>query len=195
MPFAYLLSFFNHLNDSLGDISNIGNDTYNSFEKILQYYIDNGYLPDINSVALVPKMTSNTSPSGQVVVSDSSYATNAYKVFDGDTTTATTWYPATNGGTPNTIIGYKFTSAVLCQKAEHTMLAICELHCVPVYSDDGINWIECGNSYIVNTSNTIGKTTITEQNKHQYWGIKVTKVINTSSSSCNSAEIQFYGKA
>jgi len=181
-------------NNSLGDISNVGNDTYNSVEKLLQYYIDNGYLPDLNIMALVPIMTSNTTPSGQVVVSDSSYATNAYKVFDGDTATATTWYPTTNGGTPNTVLGYKFTSAVLCRKIKHTMLASCELHCIPVYSENGINWIDAGNSYVVNASNNIVESIVTELNKHQYWGIKVTKVINTGGgSSCNTAELQFYG--
>lgn len=55
---------------SLGDISNIGNDTYNSFEKLFQYYIDNGYLPDVNNVALIPAMTSNTTPSGVASASD-----------------------------------------------------------------------------------------------------------------------------
>ena len=36
------------LNERLGDISSIGNETYNSVEKILRYYIDNGFLPDVD---------------------------------------------------------------------------------------------------------------------------------------------------
>lgn len=35
--------------DRLGDVLSVGNETYNSVEKILKYYIDNGYLPDINN--------------------------------------------------------------------------------------------------------------------------------------------------
>ena len=42
----------NQLNSSLGDISNVGNSTYNSVEKLLKYYIDNGYLPDVNMILL-----------------------------------------------------------------------------------------------------------------------------------------------
>lgn len=52
------------LNSNLGNISTIGNTTYNSVEKLLQYYIDNGYLPDLKLLPFIPIMNSNTTPSG-----------------------------------------------------------------------------------------------------------------------------------
>lgn len=96
------------LNNSLGVISNVGNNTYNSVEKLLRYYIDNGYLPDVNLTKLIPIMTSNTTPSGQV--SASSIADWSHQPWDiftrEDYTSGNGW-----GGTDNQSsywVQYKF---------------------------------------------------------------------------------------
>lgn len=79
--------FCNSLNNSLGDISNVGNTTYNSVEKLLKYYIDNGYLPDVKTILL----------SGTVFAS-STYSTthSASNAFDYDI--SATWLPTTGSG-------------------------------------------------------------------------------------------------
>lgn len=52
---------------SLGDISGFTNTTYDSLGDFIQYCVDNGYLPDINSFPLIPVMTSNTDVNGKVI--------------------------------------------------------------------------------------------------------------------------------
>ena len=42
------VQLFNHVNDSLGDISSFTNEEYSSLGAFLQYCIDNGYLPNVN---------------------------------------------------------------------------------------------------------------------------------------------------
>lgn len=109
------------LNSSLGDISNVGNTTYNSVEKILQYYIDNGYLPDLKSMALIPVMTSNTTPSG-VASAISEYSTGpAYYAFRNlydDTSNSECWQANDSVGTShsNLWLMYKFPKAVTVNK-------------------------------------------------------------------------------
>lgn len=111
----------NEINSSLGDISNVGNTNYNSVEKILQYYIDNGYLPDLKSMALIPVMTSNTKPSG-VVSAISEYSTGpAYYAFRNlydDTSNSECWIANDSVGTShsNLWLMYKFPKAVTVKK-------------------------------------------------------------------------------
>lgn len=42
------VQLFNHVTDSLGDISSFTNEEYSSLGAFLQYCIDNGYLPNVN---------------------------------------------------------------------------------------------------------------------------------------------------
>lgn len=109
------------LNSSIGDISNVGNTTYNSVEKILKYYIDNGYLPDLKSMALIPVMTSNTQPSGVVSAISEYSASPAYYAFRNlydDTSNTECWQADDSMGTShsNLWLMYKFPKAVTVKK-------------------------------------------------------------------------------
>lgn len=79
------------------------------FEQInssLKWYIDNGYLPDPSNMALVPIMTSNTTPYGEVIT-NSQFTNNydAYKAFTDTISDQERWL-STN--TTGQYIAYKF---------------------------------------------------------------------------------------
>ena len=71
------------VNSSLGDISGFTNTTYDSIGDFIQYCVDNGYLPDINNIALIPTMTSNTTPSPYVASGNLRTYYSPYNAFDG----------------------------------------------------------------------------------------------------------------
>ena len=77
----------NELNNSLGDVSGFTNDTYDSLGSFIQYCVDNGYLPDVNLLPLIPTMTSNTTPSGvasaSTEITDGSGKWEAWRAFKG----------------------------------------------------------------------------------------------------------------
>lgn len=103
--------------DSLGNISNVGNDTYNSVEKLLQYYIDNGYLPYVDLLPLIPPMSSNTTPSG---VASASTVTGdkqaAYKAFDSIVGNQEDVWWSTKS--TNQWLQYQFTDKVIVRKLQ-----------------------------------------------------------------------------
>lgn len=82
------VQLFNHVNNSIGDISGFITDTYDSIGAYIQYCVDNGYLPDINNNPLIPEMTSNSTPSGVASASDeatyNSVVYYAYHAFADD---------------------------------------------------------------------------------------------------------------
>lgn len=104
------------LNDSLGDISNVGNDTYNSVEKLLQYYIDNGYLPHVDLLPLIPPMSSNTTPSGVASASTVSGDNQAYRAFDTIVGNQTDVWWSTKS--TNQWLQYQFTDKVIVRKLQ-----------------------------------------------------------------------------
>ena len=102
------------VNSSLGDISGFTNTTYDSIGDFIQYCVDNGYLPDVNSVPLIPTMTSNSAPSG-VASQNSTYENyDAYMAFDGNDNTQS----CTIGGGGIQYIQYKFDNPVLAKKCK-----------------------------------------------------------------------------
>lgn len=173
------------VSESLGDISNIGNDNYNSVEKLLRYYIDNGYLPDINNVALVPTMTSNTSPSG-VVSASSEVATSerqAYKAFDGNDTTR--WAVETTNSTD--YLQYKFASPVVVKKIEH--LAITANKYTVKASNDGTTWTDlCSITCQQNVTETFN---VPNNNAYLYYRLAVDTSLSTTRATIST--LQFYG--
>ena len=101
------------VNNSIGDISEITNPTYPSVGAFLKYCVDNGFLPDVNEIPLVPKMTSDTTPYGEAFGSglDSGGNYHYYYAFDkNDSTNA--WLNAPT----NTYVGYKFTTPVCAKR-------------------------------------------------------------------------------
>ena len=116
------------LNSNLGDVSEITTQTYPSVVSYIQYCITEGILPDLNSVALIPNMTSNTTPRG-IAKTDCSYSSahgqwptsfdggnNAYKAFDGvDNFEGLTEYTDDN---VKKYVEYDFVSNVILKKLE-----------------------------------------------------------------------------
>lgn len=108
----------NEINSSLGDITGFTNSAYDSIGDFIQYCVDNGYLPDINRLPLIPIMTSNNTPSGEA--SASSYdqsSTNYYPYRAFEDTDGTVWFST---GTTNQWIQYKFVSAQKVKELEIT---------------------------------------------------------------------------
>lgn len=168
------------------------------FSKIndsLQWWIDNGYLPDINNpiIALVPIMTSDTTPSGQVIYSG--YYTNqqAWKAFDNNN--STTWSSAAN--TTPQYIGYKFTSQKTVTRVDITKRVgqVSTMTCKLQGSNNGTDWVDIGDSFTHTTSSTsatIDTYNFNNSTPYLYYRIYIT-ANNLTSQNPTFTEIQFYG--
>ena len=183
------------LNSSLGDISNVGNTTYNSVEKILQYYIDNGYLPDLQSMALIPVMTSNTTPSGVASAISELSITPAYYAFRNlydDTTNTECWQANDSKGTShsNLWLMYKFPEAVTVKKFRIYYVYTTAVNYKIQGSNDGNTFVDLG------TFTTIrGEEQIQNTNAYLYYRLLITTQ-TTSSSKVNGGcvrDLQLYG--
>ena len=67
--------------DLIGDISGFTNEQYSTLGAYLQYCVDNGYLPDMNNLPLIPYASNNVMPSGKVIYSyysRNSFPANGY---------------------------------------------------------------------------------------------------------------------
>ena len=67
--------------DLIGDISGFTNEQYSTLGAYLQYCVDNGYLPDMNNLPLIPYASNNVMPSGKVIYSyysGNSFPANGY---------------------------------------------------------------------------------------------------------------------
>ena len=176
------------VNNSIGYISGFTNDTYDSLGDFIQYCVDNGYLPDVNSLPLIPTMTSNTTPSGNCIASADS--TNAYKAFN---KLASDFWG--NSVTSSANIGYMFPSKTYVKYIEVTNRSdsgnTSPKDLIVQGSDDGTNW-----NNIVNytNSNTVNgdkwKINVNSNTAYKYWRLNITSL---NSQYLNIAEIQFYG--
>ena len=105
----------NEINSSIGDISGFITDTYDSIGAYIQYCVDNGYLPDIDRLPLIPTMTSNTTPSGIASASDEATYNEikyyAYHAFADDSL----WWHSGQSVTP-IWISYKFDTPKVVKK-------------------------------------------------------------------------------
>ena len=188
--FAGALALKN-VNNSIGDILGFTNDTYDSIGTYIQYCVDNGYLPDPNLIALIPTMTSNTTPSGVVsaINADSNYP--AYYAFDNNNDTA--WW---SKSTSNGWIAYKFPSAKCVTKA---LL-------IPTYdgggarvknykiqaSNDGNNWITL---YTGVCNNLSDEQIVTFKNATSYTNYRIFVVDNyVANGGISIKTVQLYGK-
>lgn len=177
--------------NSLGDISNIGNSTYNSFEKLLQYYIDNGYLPDINLLPIVPEMTSETAPSG--VVSKSSEVNNlfAYYVFNNDGTNY--WQASTDN---NQWIAYQSITPYICKKVTMTQMYINGYYRAKNFiiqgCNDGSSWKDIYAGTLAQ-SNEEQAFTFANETSYLHHRLFIVDYYGTGES-IMLANLQFYGK-
>lgn len=105
------------LNSSLGNVSDITNDTYNNIVALINYWQSKGELSDPTEQALIPTMTSDSYPSG-VSSCSSRYNTSgyyAYLAFDG---TDEKWNSSKTG--TSEWIQYKFENPVNAKKITYT---------------------------------------------------------------------------
>lgn len=148
----------------------------------------------------VPTMTSDTTPSGQVIYS-SKYS-NAYSVFDSDT--GTYWFPSAGTGI-NAYIGYKFTSAIKVRKWRLLPLS-CESQQTVSFilqgSNDNSNWTNIGTAqsvtYYTGTNTTNYKTvSIVNNTAYKYYRLKVAsgELHSAGMYSAKTSIIQFWGRA
>lgn len=150
--------------------------------------------------ALVPTMTSNTTPSGQCYVwnrspTTSSNYTEPYLAFDGND--STTWNNHLNTNV-NIAIGYRFPQKTVVSSFgfKQTNGGAYAKTFKLQYSDDGNSWIDVQNYTFDNSSTNINKfqtySITNEQSPHYYWRLySLTQAI----SNCNwcISTMQFYG--
>lgn len=182
------------LNSSLGDISNVGNTTYNSVEKILQYYIDNGYLPDLKSMALIPVMTSNTTPSG-VVSAISELSTNpayfAFRNLYDDTSNSGAWHANDSAGTSHSNIWlmYKFPKAVTAKKFRIWFVYTSAVTFKIQGSNNGSTFTDLGTFTTVK-----GEASLNNTNAYLYYRLFITsQTLSTSTNGGAVRDLQLYG--
>lgn len=145
---------------------------------------------------LVPKMTDDTVPMGEVSVknyySNGTTSYKGYNAFDGDPSTV--WYYNTNKG----YIGYKFVIPTIVTKFTLTNASVQMASAVSaikdfklVASNDNTTWIPLGS--FTNPSNDLSVTTmfdVINDTAYLYYRLEITSVHNSMISIGN---IQFYG--
>ena len=161
-----------------------------SVNNSLKWWIDNGYLPEPNKqiIALVPAMTSNTTPSGKCIASADS--TNAYKAFNQN---ASDFWGS--GVSSSASIGYMFSSKTKVKYIEITNRSDSGItspkNLIVQGSDDGTNWNDIVNYTNSNTTNgDKWKINVNANTAYKYWRLNITSL---NSQYLNIAEIQLYG--
>lgn len=177
-------------------------DEVSALNSNLTWWMENGYLPDPNNpiIALVPTMTSDTTPSGQVIYSSYySYVgeeQEAWKAFDSNNNTS--W--SSNDNTVPQYIGYKFASKKTVTRVDVTKrvysVETTTMTCQLQGSNDGNSWTNIGDVFKHTTSKTTATTdTYTFDNSTPYMYYRIYISDNTSSSVHPTfSELQFYGK-
>ena len=175
------------VNSSLGDISGFTNTTYDSIGDFIQYCVDNGYLPNINTIALIPTMTSNTTPSGVVSASSTHPNYLAWRAFR-NTYDDYGWSPNANSGAP--WIKYDFGYKTIIKRLEMRLYssssagAGVDFNFTLSGSNDGSSWTKIYNS--INTSSASnGSATgynFKNDNAYRYYKIDFDKSLYVSGS-------------
>lgn len=186
------------LNNSLGDISGFTNSTYDSIADFLQYCVDNGYLPDINIVSLIPIMTSNTKPSGVASASSVYSDSYAYKAFNGviNNSVSNCWC-GEKAETAQWLM-YKFDTAKTVKKIE--MCAVANgsyVRCKNFIfqgSNDGSSFVDLLTDIYPNDSSlTKHVYTLSNNKAYKYYRVYIKDAYSGSIASCGLSYLQMYG--
>lgn len=173
---------------SLGDISNVGNDTYNSVEKLLQYYIDNGYLPDVNNFPLLPTMTSNTS--GNIVLSAISYNSDTLIYYACDGNTNTRW----TANVTSTPVWWKvdFGNSYIVKRVEITFNSYATSTTFKIQgSNDNSTWTDLSSEITVGAEKEI--ITLNNNSSYRYYRVYISaQTTSGATKKGHIQEIQFY---
>lgn len=193
------------VNNSIGDISGFTNTTYDSIGDFIQYCVDNGYLPDVNSLPLIPAMTSATAPSGEASASGYSNNKPAYYAFDNKDDT--NWLTAVNTVASSTWLQYKFASAKSAKKAV-IKACVAQMTCVVKIqgSNDGTNWKDISNNVEFEQTTTTSATYITKEftikindsTAYKYFRLQFVSsstqyIANNAYQQCSIVSMQLYG--
>ena len=160
------------------------NNSLQTIDNRIQWYIDNGYLPDPNLKALIPTMTSNTTPSGVASGSGATSGNDYYKAFDGNNTT---WYNASSASA-GMYIQYKFPNKVCVKKIYgYSQNGNNRWGSITIKgSNDGSNWTD------IYTFDATNKDTFTEvfsnNTLYQYY-----RVVSNSNKDFQFSTLQMYG--
>lgn len=139
----------------------------------------------------VPTMTSNTTPSGQVIATNPTTASyEAWKAFDGILDGQQQAYPVSTATTSGWI-GYVFPNAVDVGKVFIKMSAAYTNSCLLQYSDNGSSWSNTNLSFDVAATSQATKILGTTYGKHRYWRINMT---SSTAHYHGVYELQFYGR-
>ena len=138
--------------------------------------------------ALVPTMTSNTTPEGECFADSSDGSDLPYKAFDGNDASGSRWISNVARGTA-CYVGYKFTSAVKCVKAKvipNVLTSTIKYQA----SNDGTNWtdISSAESNISSEHETVLSPTI----DYQYYRLYLTNQTGSLSKGGQIITLQFY---
>lgn len=151
------------------------------------------YFEEVLNVS-VPKMTSNTTPSGECF-SNKVYNNNyAYYAFDNNDRT---FWQGIDGVVP-AWIGYKFLNKVIvrCIQVKNRIDGggnTCPKDIIVQGSNDGTNWNDIAN--YTNSNRVDGgkwKFNVNANTSYKYWRLNITSLV---SQGLNIAELQFYGRA
>lgn len=142
-----------------------------------------------NGQALVPVMTSNTTPSGVVSASGNDSGHEPYKAFDGNNSTI--WQDSSSGTTST--LTYQFPSEVVISKAtifcEGTSSGVYESLTSIDVSDDNVTWNTVYNTQTAINASSDKETTVTfDVSNCQY----VRLTIERSSQGRYANTVQFY---
>lgn len=164
----------------IGDISGITNQMYNSIGALLQYYINNGYLPDINSTPLIPKLTANNS---RILTDSTNPNYLAWQAFDQN--------PSTYFLCEGTYIGYDFLKNVSVKKITWSGY---NQGAFPGFggsaklqaSDNKSSWIDVANIPGNGTGAPSEEFTVPVIQSHRYWRVN-------NGADFGLYSLQFYG--
>lgn len=139
--------------------------------------------------ALVPTMTSDTTPSGTAFMEDEHSTAKAYKAFDKDNTTTA----QTASSSSIKKIGYQFPTPVKIYRADYYVSygsAPSSIQIKVCHSNDGTNYTD--DTSLLSVTNGVNKVVpIQPSDAYKYWRIDVT-ISDNKSIAAN--EIQFYSE-
>ena len=168
-------------------------------QKILSTETARNGLDDSNPI-LVPAMTSNTVPKGEVIASGSYGGREAYYVFNGDPSIGH-WDP-TSGAT-SFYIGYKFEEANWLYKTVCTFFCNSNNVCTITYtlqaSNDNSTWVSISNTNSINVKNGRAQVEIipNSTNEYKYYRINASSSIPINVQGAYEGgmyKMQFYAK-
>lgn len=164
-------------------MTGLTNGTYNTISKLLQYWIDNGYLPDVTSIALVPILSGASS---RILTDGDNSSYPAWYAYDNNVSTK--YIPSVGA---SRYIGYDFQTPVLVKRIEWKGAD----SAYPGFSDqaklqasaDGSNWVVIKN---LTGGSNYGQdiyVNVTGSTKYRYWRV-------LDSIRFGIVYLQFYGR-